>query len=78
VGAAARGRGGGGAQGDVELDRLVGRDRRGDLARAEGGPALDLWTVTRVVVVGFGATVVGSSAMKESSPRKSCSPARSR
>ena len=33
-----------------------------DIARAEGGPALDLWTVTRVVVVGFGATVVGSSA----------------
>jgi uncharacterized membrane protein YbhN (UPF0104 family) len=33
-----------------------------DVARAEGGPALDLWTVTRVVVVGFGATVVGSSA----------------
>ena len=26
-----------------------------DFARADGGPKLPLWTVTRVVVVGFGA-----------------------
>jgi uncharacterized membrane protein YbhN (UPF0104 family) len=33
-----------------------------DVARAEGGPRLRLWTVTRVVGLGFGAFVVGSSA----------------
>jgi uncharacterized membrane protein YbhN (UPF0104 family) len=33
-----------------------------DVARADGGPKLPLWTVTRVVVVGFGAYVAGSSA----------------
>lgn len=33
-----------------------------DVARAEGGPELDLWTVTRIVVLGFGAVVVGSGA----------------
>jgi putative heme transporter len=33
-----------------------------DLARARGGPRMDYWTVSRVVALGFGATVVGSSA----------------
>lgn len=33
-----------------------------DVARADGGPCLPLWAVTRVVVIGFGAFVVGSSA----------------
>ncbi|HSP73673.1 MAG TPA: lysylphosphatidylglycerol synthase transmembrane domain-containing protein [Gaiellaceae bacterium] len=33
-----------------------------DVARADGGPRLSLWTVTRVVALGFGAFVVGSSA----------------
>jgi uncharacterized membrane protein YbhN (UPF0104 family) len=33
-----------------------------DVARADGGPRLPLWTVTRVVVVGFGAYIAGSSA----------------
>jgi len=33
-----------------------------DVARAEGGPELDLWTTTRIVVLGFGAVVVGSGA----------------
>jgi uncharacterized membrane protein YbhN (UPF0104 family) len=32
-----------------------------DLARADGGPCLRFWDVTRVVVAGFGAFVVGSS-----------------
>jgi uncharacterized membrane protein YbhN (UPF0104 family) len=33
-----------------------------DAARAAGGPRLPYWSVTRVVAVGFGAFVVGSSA----------------
>jgi uncharacterized membrane protein YbhN (UPF0104 family) len=33
-----------------------------DFARADGGPKLPLWTATRVIVVGFGAFVAGSSA----------------
>ena len=33
-----------------------------DFARVDGGPKLPLWTVTRVVAVGFGAFVAGSSA----------------
>jgi uncharacterized protein (TIRG00374 family) len=33
-----------------------------DVARADGGPRLRLWTVTHVVALGFGAFVVGSSA----------------
>jgi uncharacterized membrane protein YbhN (UPF0104 family) len=33
-----------------------------DLARVDGGPAFDLWTATRIVVLGFGAFVLGSSA----------------
>jgi putative heme transporter len=33
-----------------------------DLARARGGPCMSYWTVSRVVALGFGATVVGSSA----------------
>jgi uncharacterized membrane protein YbhN (UPF0104 family) len=32
------------------------------IARAEGGPALDVWTATRVVALGFGASVIGSAA----------------
>lgn len=32
-----------------------------DIARADGGPRMSLWTVTRVVGVGFGAFVAGSS-----------------
>jgi uncharacterized membrane protein YbhN (UPF0104 family) len=33
-----------------------------DVARVGGGPVLGLWTATRVVVIGFGAFVIGSSA----------------
>ncbi|MDX6485547.1 MAG: putative heme transporter, partial [Gaiellaceae bacterium] len=33
-----------------------------DFARVDGGPRFSLWTVTRVVIVGFGAFVAGSSA----------------
>ncbi|HET7146570.1 MAG TPA: lysylphosphatidylglycerol synthase domain-containing protein [Gaiellaceae bacterium] len=33
-----------------------------DFARVDGGPKLPLWTVTRVVAVGFGAFIAGSSA----------------
>ncbi len=33
-----------------------------ELARAQGGPRLTYWNVSRVVALGFGATVVGSSA----------------
>jgi uncharacterized membrane protein YbhN (UPF0104 family) len=33
-----------------------------ELARAQGGPKLSYWTVSRVVALGFGATVIGSSA----------------
>lgn len=33
-----------------------------DVARADGGPRLSVWTATRVVGLGFGAFVVGSSA----------------
>jgi uncharacterized membrane protein YbhN (UPF0104 family) len=32
------------------------------LARVDDGPALDAWTATRVVIVGFGATFIGASA----------------
>jgi uncharacterized membrane protein YbhN (UPF0104 family) len=32
-----------------------------DIARVEGGPKMSLWTVTRVVGVGFGAFIAGSS-----------------
>ena len=33
-----------------------------DFARVGGGPKLSFWTVTRVVAVGFGAFIAGSSA----------------
>jgi uncharacterized membrane protein YbhN (UPF0104 family) len=33
-----------------------------DIARARGGPRFDYWATTRVVLVGFGALVVGSGA----------------
>jgi uncharacterized membrane protein YbhN (UPF0104 family) len=33
-----------------------------DFARVNGGPKLSFWTVTRVVAVGFGAFIAGSSA----------------
>jgi uncharacterized membrane protein YbhN (UPF0104 family) len=33
-----------------------------DVARADGGPCLSYWTATRVVMVGFGAFIAGSSA----------------
>jgi uncharacterized protein (TIRG00374 family) len=33
-----------------------------DFARVDGGPRLPVWTATRVVAVGFGAYIVGSSA----------------
>jgi putative heme transporter len=33
-----------------------------DFARVDGGPRFPLWTATRVVIVGFGAFVAGSSA----------------
>ncbi|MDX6466506.1 MAG: putative heme transporter [Gaiellaceae bacterium] len=32
-----------------------------DIARVDGGPRLPVWTVTRVVAVGFGAFIAGSS-----------------
>jgi uncharacterized membrane protein YbhN (UPF0104 family) len=32
-----------------------------DVARAAGGPRFDYWTATRVVIVGFGAFIAGSS-----------------
>jgi uncharacterized membrane protein YbhN (UPF0104 family) len=32
-----------------------------DFARVEGGPVLGMWTVTRVVIIGFGAFVFGSA-----------------
>ncbi|HET8606562.1 MAG TPA: lysylphosphatidylglycerol synthase transmembrane domain-containing protein [Gaiellaceae bacterium] len=32
-----------------------------DVARADGGPCFGIWTVTRIVGLGFGAFVVGSS-----------------
>jgi uncharacterized membrane protein YbhN (UPF0104 family) len=33
-----------------------------DVARFDGGPILGLWTTLRIVVIGFGAVLVGSSA----------------
>jgi uncharacterized membrane protein YbhN (UPF0104 family) len=33
-----------------------------DIARVDGGPRLSYWTATRVVMVGFGAFIAGSSA----------------
>jgi uncharacterized protein (TIRG00374 family) len=33
-----------------------------DFARVDGGPRLSIWTATRVVAVGFGAFIAGSSA----------------
>jgi uncharacterized membrane protein YbhN (UPF0104 family) len=33
-----------------------------DVARFNGGPCLDAWTTLRVVVIGFGAVLIGSSA----------------
>ena len=33
-----------------------------EVARMHGGPRLPLWTVTRVVGIGFGANVLGSAA----------------
>src|SRR5579884_1047008 len=33
-----------------------------DIARARGGPCLSYWTATRIVMVGFGAFIAGSSA----------------
>jgi uncharacterized membrane protein YbhN (UPF0104 family) len=33
-----------------------------DVARADRGPILGIWTTIRVVVIGFGAVIVGSSA----------------
>jgi uncharacterized membrane protein YbhN (UPF0104 family) len=33
-----------------------------DVARVDGGPILPIWTTVRVVVIGFGAVIVGSSA----------------
>jgi uncharacterized membrane protein YbhN (UPF0104 family) len=33
-----------------------------DVARFDGGPVLGLWTTLRIVVIGFGAVLVGSSA----------------
>jgi uncharacterized membrane protein YbhN (UPF0104 family) len=33
-----------------------------DVARAERGPMLGIWTTTRIVVIGFGAVIIGSSA----------------
>jgi uncharacterized membrane protein YbhN (UPF0104 family) len=32
-----------------------------DVARVDGGPILRIWTTTRVVVIGFGAVIIGSS-----------------
>jgi uncharacterized membrane protein YbhN (UPF0104 family) len=33
-----------------------------DVARVDGGPILGVWTALRVVVIGFGAVLIGSSA----------------
>jgi uncharacterized protein (TIRG00374 family) len=33
-----------------------------DVARADGGPRIGVWSIFRIVIVGFGAFVVGSSA----------------
>lgn len=33
-----------------------------DIARFDGGPCLDAWTALRIVVIGFGAVLIGSSA----------------
>ena len=33
-----------------------------DVARFDGGPALGVWTTLRIVVIGFGAVLIGSSA----------------
>jgi uncharacterized protein (TIRG00374 family) len=33
-----------------------------DVARVQGGPCLSYWTATRIVMVGFGAFIAGSSA----------------
>jgi uncharacterized membrane protein YbhN (UPF0104 family) len=33
-----------------------------DVARVDGGPILPIWTTVRIVVIGFGAVIVGSSA----------------
>lgn len=33
-----------------------------DVARVDGGPCLGLWTALRIVVIGFGAVLIGSSA----------------
>ena len=33
-----------------------------DVARSDRGPRLGIWTTTRIVVIGFGADIVGSSA----------------
>src|SRR4029453_7271976 len=33
-----------------------------EVARMHGGPSLPLWTVCRIVAIGFGANVLGSAA----------------
>jgi uncharacterized membrane protein YbhN (UPF0104 family) len=33
-----------------------------DVARVDHGPILPIWTTTRIVVIGFGAVIIGSSA----------------
>jgi uncharacterized membrane protein YbhN (UPF0104 family) len=33
-----------------------------DVARVDGGPILPIWTTVRIVVIGFGAVIIGSSA----------------
>jgi uncharacterized membrane protein YbhN (UPF0104 family) len=33
-----------------------------DVARVDGGPCFGIWTTIRIVVIGFGAVIVGSSA----------------
>jgi uncharacterized membrane protein YbhN (UPF0104 family) len=33
-----------------------------DVARVDGGPCLPVWTTLRIVVIGFGAVIIGSSA----------------
>lgn len=33
-----------------------------DVARVDGGPRFDPWTASRIVVIGFGAVLIGSSA----------------
>jgi uncharacterized membrane protein YbhN (UPF0104 family) len=33
-----------------------------DVARFDGGPCLGIWTTVRIVVIGFGAVLIGSSA----------------